>query len=339
MSSRLRAGAVIVASGGIGGNHELVRRHWPKRLGEPPGFMVQGVPDHVDGRMLAITEAAGARLINRDRMWHYTEGIRNWNPIWPNHGIRILPGPSSLWLDATGKRLPPPLYPGFDNLGTLEYIAKSGHEHTWFVLNQAIIKREFALSGSEQNPDLTDKDWRQTLGRAFSKTATGPVEAFKKHGADFVIKDNLADLVAGMNALTAAPLLDFATVEREVIARDRQLDNPFGKDSQLAMIRQARKYVGDKLIRVAKPHRLLDPKARAADRGQAQYPHPQDAGGLRDRPVRPRVRNRWRDRARTVRGGRGGRLRRRRRARLSVARGHVPGRLHLLRPQRGRAAA
>ena len=199
----LRASAVIVASGGIGGNHDLVRRHWPKRLGEPPRFMVQGVPDHVDGRMLAITEAAGARLINRDRMWHYTEGIRNWNPIWTNHGIRILPGPTSLWLDATGKRLPPPLYPGFDTLGTLEFIARSGHEHTWFVLNQAIIKREFALSGSEQNPDLTGKDWRQTLGRAFSKTATGPVEAFKKHGADFVIKDNLADLVAGMNALTA----------------------------------------------------------------------------------------------------------------------------------------
>jgi uncharacterized protein len=256
----LRAGAVIVASGGIGGNHELVRQNWPKRLGEAPRFMVQGVPDHVDGRMLAITEAAGGRLINRDRMWHYTEGIRNWNPVWPNHGIRILPGPSSLWLDATGKRLPPPLYPGFDNLGTLEFIAKSGHEHSWFVLNQAIIKREFALSGSEQNPDLTGKDWRQTLGRAFSKTATGPVEAFKKHGADFVIKDNLVDLVAGMNAITAVPLLDFATVEREVTSRDRQLANRFGKDSQLAMIRQARGYIGDKLIRVAEPHALLDPK-------------------------------------------------------------------------------
>jgi len=257
-----RAGAVIVASGGIGGNHELVRRYWPKRLGEPPKFMVQGVPDHVDGRMLDITEAAGARLINRDRMWHYTEGIRNWNPIWPNHGIRILPGPSSLWLDATGKRLPPPLFPGFDTLGTLEYIARTGHEHTWFVLNQAIIKREFALSGSEQNPDLTNKDWRQTLGRALSKTATGPVEAFKRHGADFVIKDELADLVDGMNSLTAVPLLDLRAVEREVIARDRQLDNPFGKDSQFALIRQARNYVGDKLIRVAKPRRLLDPKAR-----------------------------------------------------------------------------
>jgi uncharacterized protein len=255
----LRAGAVIVASGGIGGNPELVRENWPKRLGEPPASMVQGVPDHVDGRMLNITEAAGGRLINRDRMWHYAEGLRNWSPIWPNHGIRILPGPSSLWLDATGKRLPPPLFPGFDNLGALEHIAKSGHDHSWFLLNQSIIKREFALSGSEQNPDLTNRDWRKTFGRVFSKTATGPVEVFKKHGADFVIKDNLADLVAGMNALTATKLVDFATVEREAIARDRQLHNPFGKDSQLAMIRQARRYFGDKLIRVAKPHALLDP--------------------------------------------------------------------------------
>ncbi len=252
---------MIVASGGIGGNHELVRQNWPQRLGKPPGFMVQGVPDHVDGRMVAITEAAGGRLINRDRMWHYTEGLRNWDPIWPQHGIRILPGPSSLWLDAIGKRLPPPLYPGYDTLGTLEYIGKSGYEHTWFILNQAIIKKEFALSGSEQNPDLTGKDWRQTLGARSGRPRPGPVEAFKKHGADFVVKDNLADLVAGMNALTDAPLLEFATVEREVIARDRQLDNSFGKDSQLALIRDARKYVGDKLIRVVKPHRLLDPKA------------------------------------------------------------------------------
>src|ERR1700723_392834 len=256
-----RASAVLVTSGGIGGNHDLVRKNWPKRLGRVPGQLLSGVPAHVDGRMIGISEAAGAHVINGDRMWHYTEGITNYDPIWPLHGIRILPGPSSLWLDATGKRLPPPLYPGFDNLGALEFIAKSGHEHSWFLLNQAIIKREFALSGSEQNPDLTNKDWRQTLGRAFSKTATGPVEAFKKHGADFVVKDNLADLVAGMNALSAAPLLEFATVEREVIARDRQLDNPFGKDSQLAMIRQARKYVGDKLIRVAEPGRLLEPKA------------------------------------------------------------------------------
>jgi len=253
------AGAVVVASGGIGANHELVRKNWPARLGKAPKFMVQGVPDFVDGRMLPITEAAGARIVNRDRMWHYTEGLRNWDPIWTNHGIRILPGPSSLWLDATGKRLPPPCFPGFDTLGTLDCIMKTGHEHSWFVLNQSIIKKEFALSGSEQNPDLTGKKWGMLLGRAFGKKATGPVEAFKEKGADFVVATNLRSLVEGMNGKTETPLLDFATVEREVVARDRQLDNPYGKDLQIAAIRQARNYVGDRFMRTAPLGRILDP--------------------------------------------------------------------------------
>ena len=96
-------------------------------------------------------------------MWHYTEGIENWNPIWARHGIRILPGPSSLWLDARGKRLPVPLFPGFDTLGTLEHIMRTGYDYTWFVLDQKIIGKEFALSGSEQNPDLTGKSVRDVL--------------------------------------------------------------------------------------------------------------------------------------------------------------------------------
>ncbi|HET6228434.1 MAG TPA: FAD-binding dehydrogenase [Longimicrobiaceae bacterium] len=256
----LRAQAVIVTSGGIGGNHELVRRNWPRRMGEPPKTMISGVPEHVDGRMLGISEAAGASLINRDRMWHYTEGIRNWDPVWPMHGIRILPGPSSLWLDARGRRLPPPLFPGFDTLGTLEHIAKTGYDHTWFILTQKIIEKEFALSGSEQNPDLTGKSVRKVLGRVLPG-APGPVEAFKRNGADFVVERTLPELVRRMNEMTGEPLLDPAAVEAEIVARDRQIDNPFGKDAQITAIRGARAYRGDRLIRVATPHRLLDPKA------------------------------------------------------------------------------
>ncbi|MFN2463311.1 MAG: FAD-binding dehydrogenase [Candidatus Dormibacteria bacterium] len=258
----LHAGAVIVTSGGIGANHELVRSNWPARMGTPPSYMITGVPAHVDGRMLAITQSSGAHLINRDRMWHYTEGIHNWNPIWPGHGIRILPGPSSMWFDALGNRLPVPLYPGFDTLGTLEHIMKTGHAHTWFILNQRIIKREFALSGSEQNPDLTNRDLRGTARRATSRNrAPEPVEAFKEHGVDFVVRDNLADLVAGMNALTAEPLLDLVRIEAEMLARDREVDNAFSKDMQMVAIRGARLYRGDRLIRTAKPHRILDPGA------------------------------------------------------------------------------
>jgi predicted oxidoreductase len=255
----LRAQAVIVASGGIGGNHDLVRQNWPKRLGEPPKHMISGVPEHVDGRMIGITEAAGARLINRDRMWHYVEGIRNWNPIWPRHGIRILPGPSSMWFDATGTRLPSPLFPGSDTLGQLNYIMRTGYDYSWFVLTQSIIKKEFALSGSEQNPDLTGKSWRMTLKRATNKGAPGPVEAFKQHGADFIVRDNLADLVAGMNALGGGDLLKLEHIRAQIEARDREIANPYVKDTQVMNIHNARRYIGDRLIRTAKPHRILDP--------------------------------------------------------------------------------
>lgn len=255
----LRAQAVIVASGGIGGNHELVRQHWPARLGPPPVNMISGVPDHVDGRMIGITEQAGARLINRDRMWHYVEGIRNWAPIWPRHGIRILPGPSSMWFDATGKRLPSPLFPGSDTLGQLEYILSTGYDYSWFILTQSIIKKEFALSGSEQNPDLTGKSWLMTARRATNKGAPAPVEAFKKNGADFIVRDNLADLVGAMNALAGNHLLRLDAVKIQVEARDREIGNAYAKDTQIINIHNARRYVGDRLIRTAPLHRILDP--------------------------------------------------------------------------------
>jgi uncharacterized protein len=256
----LHAQAVIVTSGGIGGNHDLVRRYWPERMGRAPRDLLSGVPAHVDGRMLAISQDAGASVINQDRMWHYTEGIQNWDPIWPLHGIRILPGPSSLWLDARGRPLPVPLFPGFDTLGTLEHIMTTGYEYSWFVLTQKIIEREFALSGSEQNPDLTGKSVAQLLQRVKSG-APGPVAAFMRHGADFVVESNLRDLAAGMNKITGEDLIDAADLRRQIEARDREVANPYTKDMQLTAVRGARRYRGDRLVRVAKPHRFLDPQA------------------------------------------------------------------------------
>jgi predicted oxidoreductase len=255
------AQAVVVTSGGIGGNHDLVRRNWPARLGPAPQRLLSGVPAHVDGRMLEATEAAGASVVNRDRMWHYTEGVTNHTPVWERHGIRILPGPSSLWLDATGNRLPVPLFPGFDTLGTLAHIGRTGHEHTWFVATHKIVEKEFALSGSEQNPDLTGKDMKLLLNRVKAGVAA-PVQAFLDRGEDFVVAPTLPELVAGMNRITGGtPDLDLATVEKEIVARDREIAHPFTKDLQITAVRGARNYLGDKLIRVAPPHRLLDPEA------------------------------------------------------------------------------
>lgn len=251
------AGATVVASGGIGGNHELVRRWWPERLGTPPASMVAGVPAYVDGSLQPISAAAGARLINGDRMWHYVEGIQNWDPVWPGHGIRILPGPSSVWLDATGARLPVPLFPGFDTLGTLTHLRATGYDHSWFVLSQRIIEKEFTLSGSEQNPDLTGKDVRLLASSRLGKGAAGPVQAFMDHGADFVVRDKLDDLIAGMQALPGGDVLDGERVRFELEARDREIANDFTKDAQIAMLRSARAFRGDRIIRTATPHRIL----------------------------------------------------------------------------------
>ncbi|MFE6921685.1 FAD-binding dehydrogenase [Nocardia sp. NPDC057663] len=254
------APSVLVSSGGIGHAHELIRRNWPtERLGPCPETMISGVPAYVDGRMLGISEQAGAALVNRDRMWHYTEGINNWDPIWPDHAIRIIPGPSSLWFDANGTRMPAPCFPGFDTNETMRRILSTGYDYSWFVLNQTIIEKEFALSGSEQNPDITGKDLKLTLRSRVAKGAPGPVEAFKQHGVDFVVADSLTDLVDGMNKIARGPQLDAAELERQIVARDREVTNPYTKDAQIAAITNARKYFGDRAGRVVKPHRILDP--------------------------------------------------------------------------------
>jgi len=262
----LSAPAVVVTAGGIGANHELVRQYWPARLGRPPASMVTGVPAYVDGRMLEIAAAAGARLVNRDRMWHYTEGVRNWNPIWPGHGIRILPGPSSMWFDALGRRLPVPCLPGYDTLSTLRHLRTTpdlaGYDHSWFVLTRRLVAKEFALSGSEQNPDITAKDRRAFLReRLLSRGAPAPVKAFIRRGADFVVGRTLEELVGRMNALTDTPLLDPVQLREQIEARDLQIAHPYGKDAQVQGIRNARRFLGDRFGRVAAPHRILDPAA------------------------------------------------------------------------------
>ena len=265
----LRAGAVIVTSGGIGGNHDMVRAQWPQRLGTPPARMLTGVPAYVDGSMMPIAQAAGAHILNPDRMWHYVEGIGNWDSVWPGHGIRILPGPSSLWIDAEGRRLPDPAFPGFDTMSTLRHLRRTGHDHSWFVLTQRIIEKEFALSGSEQNPDLTGKSVRQLAGRLGSG-APAPIEAFLENGEDFVRADSVEELVAGMNAVVAResdesgadPVeLDPQRVADLIAERDAQVDNPFSKDRQIQAIHAARGYLGDKIMRAVAPHRLTDPAA------------------------------------------------------------------------------
>ncbi len=249
---------LVISTGGIGANHDMIKKNWPKRLGPPPNYMIQGVPDSTDGKMIELTETLGVNIVNKDRMWHYTEGIHNYSPIWTNHGIRIIPGPSSIWLDAKGSRMSTPDFPGFDTLHSLETITKTGYDYSWFVLTEDIIKKEFALSGSEQNPDITNKDIKLLIKERLKSNVTGPVNAFLEKGEDFVVADNLETLVERMNQLTKEDLLDYHQIKAEIESRDLQINNKFMKDPQVASIHNARKFLGDRFIRTAKPHKILD---------------------------------------------------------------------------------
>ncbi|TDE95990.1 FAD-binding dehydrogenase [Occultella glacieicola] len=255
----LTADAVVVASGGIGANHDLVRAAWPASAGRLPGGMLSGVPDATDGLMLAAAEDSGAAVVHADRMWHYPEGLPMHTPVWSRHGIRILPGPSSLWLDADGDRLPAPLFPGFDALGALRHITGRGDSHSWFVLNKAIMETEFALSGSDQNPDLTGKDVR-LLAQRVLPGAVGPVAAFAEHSPEFVWAHTPAELAAGMNALTGSERIDADALARLIELRDAQVGSGLGKDPQLMAINHARGYVVDRRMRVSPPRPLTTPK-------------------------------------------------------------------------------
>ena len=332
----LSAQAVIVTTGGIGGNHELVREKWPQRLGAPPAQMLSGVPAHVDGRMLAIARDAGANEINGDRMWHYVEGIRNWDPIWPMHAIRIIPGPSAMWFDAHGERLPGPLYPGFDTLGTLRHI--QGDRPRPHVV-RADRRRSSRRSSRSRAPSRTPtRPPRASAPCSRSGSAAArrrPVQAFMDHGEDFIVERSLPQLVRRMNALTGEDLIDHAALEAQIVARDRQIANPYAKDGQVTAIHGARAYLADKVTRVAAPHRILDPKAGPADRRAAVDPHPQVARRSADGPGLARAARVRRAAGRPLRGRRGGRLRRRRHARLPRAGGDVPRRLPVLGADRG----
>ena len=255
------AGAVIVTSGGIGANHDLVRQNWPGRYGQPPAELLSGVPDSTDGLMLGVTERAGGRVINPDRMWHYPEGIINHSPVWSAHGIRILSGPSPLWLDAFGHRLPAPLFPGFDSLGAVRHITASGRSHSWFLLDQRTIGPEFGLSGSEQNPDLTGRSVKLLLTTRAGGKITPALQAFLDHGVDFLTAPTLVELAQKMNELVGEPLVDAEDLAHTVELRDGQVRAELGKDPQIVATAGARRYFGDRKMRTVEPHEMLDPAA------------------------------------------------------------------------------
>ena len=281
---------MIVTSGGIGANHELVRAQLAASASATPPKRdaLRACPTTSTGGCSAITEAAGGSVINPDRMWHYTEGIAQLGPDLepPRHPDPPRAVVAVARRDAAGGcRVP--LFPGFDTLGTLAHIMRTGHDHTWFVLTQKIIEKEFALSGLRAEP----RPHRQSIraGARDAASARARPRRSRRSSATAPTSSSSATsraLVRGMNALTGEPLLDLDALEREIVARDREIDNPFTKDLQVTAIHGARRYLADRLTRVAAPHRILDPAAGPLIAVRLSILTRKTLGGLADRPRR-----------------------------------------------------
>lgn len=254
------AASVLLATGGVGGNPALARELFTESFGTCPDGMLCGNPAYVDGRMLAIAKRAGATVANENRLWFYPDGVTNIDPVWPNHGIHVTAGPSALWLDGSGTRFPPPLYPNFDTVGALRHVIASGYSYSWLVMNSEIFRREFGMAGQELNPAITAKNaWKAAKGLIHPKIA-GPLREFLERGVDFVSAPTVAGLASAMSGVPDVSPIDPVTLEREIRARDSQLGNRFSKDPQFAAVYNARRYWPDR-FKVVRPGRLLDPKS------------------------------------------------------------------------------
>jgi predicted oxidoreductase len=253
------ASTVIVAAGGIGGSLAEVRKYWdPGGGAKPPETMLLGTHPSADGAALDAARAAGAQLTHVGRMWNYAGGVRHPNPDWPDHGVSLVPPKSALWVDATGKRLMPPIVSGFDTHEMVRRVALAPHGYTWQILNRRIALNELAASGAAWNPAVRERRFLKFV----LDTITGNrwiVDALSK-SPDFVTALSVAALAEKMNKLNNPAQVSTFQLDLAIKNFDASLKDPEPKDPQRVQIETLRSYRGDAL-RLARNVAILDDKA------------------------------------------------------------------------------
>ena len=258
----LSAEAVVVASGGIGGNLERVRREWPRDWGGPPELMLNGSHQGADGAMHDVVADHGGNVTHLDRMWNYPDGVHHPRPRRPGHGIKLIPPRSGLWLDYTGRRFEgPPLVSAFDEHHILREVCRQEKPWSWQVFNWRIGARETNYSGAEHNPELRQRKPAQFVLNTL-RGDDSMLRHFCQECEDFLTADSLRELAQNMNELTGTDDVDADVLEQEVHRYDARIDRgpTFFNDDQLRKIAQLRRWRGDR-VRTAKFTRITDPKA------------------------------------------------------------------------------
>jgi predicted oxidoreductase len=244
-----RADATVIAAGGIAGDLDRVRAILRKQWGEAPEPLLNGSMPEADGKLLDLAQSLGAKVTHLEKMWNYAAGVRHWNPIFPNHGLSLVPAKSPLWVNYEGRRfVDPPLVGSYDTLLLVDRICREEKKYSWQVMNRRIADKELAVSGAEFNPAVRDKDMLGFLMRLLRGNAK-QVSEFIEHCPDFVTGHSVVELAERMNALTGTEDVDALLLSSEIadydanIARGERLQN----DDQLRRIAHTRQYLGDRL--------------------------------------------------------------------------------------------
>lgn len=258
----VRAEHVVVASGGINGNLEMVRRHWHADWGRAPQVLLNGSHRFADGTLHAAVAQAGGCLTHLDKMWNYAAGVHHPRPRKPQHGLSLVPPRSALWLNWRGERIgPQPLVSGFDTRRLVTDICAQDQAYSWQVLNHRIALKELAISGAEFNPSIRERKPLAFL-RDILLGNRWLVQDMLAHCPDFVTARSLPELVEKMNALQGDDSVRLDAVTEAVTHYDATIARgpAFMNDEQLRRIAALRQYRGDR-VRLCKFQPIVNAQA------------------------------------------------------------------------------
>jgi len=252
----------IIASGGINGNMAKVKENWHQDWGTPPTEILNGSHHFSDGLLHDQVEKIGGQLSNMDLMWNYAAGVHHPNPRRPNHGLSIVPPKSAIWVNYKGQRMGPiPLVTAFDTRYMVTRICKEEKKYSWQILNLKIAKNELAVSGSEYNDAIKNKNYIEfVLTLLFGNKKL--INSLKNNTKDFITANSIEELTIKMNQCTGNNDVDENLLRKSIEEYDQNFDR--GKniwnDEQIRRIHHTRQYRGDK-IRTLKNQKINDKKA------------------------------------------------------------------------------
>jgi predicted oxidoreductase len=259
-SFSVEADNTIIATGGVNGSEEQVRKHWPGHWPPLPERILNGAHPFASGEIHESLAARGGRLTHLDKMWNYAAGIPHPQPHFQGHGLSLIPCKTGLWLSPDGAELgPAPMVTGYDTRELCRQVV--AHPYTWQVLNWKIAAKEMAISGAEHNPRIV----KHQLIRFLLETVTGSDRLLRQMAAEsteFVTAGTVDDLAGKMNGLSGGNRIEAGALSKRVEAYDRIMSDPESRemDSRTSRILRLREWRGDAL-RTCPMQRINDPKA------------------------------------------------------------------------------